>query len=355
WEKKWEALSVGSTVIVRGNTYFDKYDSDYVIDPRDILVVGHAKRQDKAEGEKRVELHLHTKLSTMDGLTDVADAVYTAHRWGHRAIAITDHGVAQAFPIAMAAADDIHKTDPDFKLIYGVEAYFVNDMVPCVYGTLEGSVDCEYVVFDIETTGLSPKTEKITEIGAVILKNGEIIKEFSTFVDPEKHIPERITEITGINDAMVNGAPSQTQAIKEFLAFVENRPLVAHNAHGFDIKFISIAAKNAEISFENTYLDTLPMCQSIFVGLKNYKLDTIVKHLEMQDFNHHRALDDAKALAGIMEKIVEELHLKVIKNIEDINSQIGLGSPKSKKSFHMIILVQNQVGLKNLYKLISKA
>ena len=354
WEKKWEKLQKGDTIIVKGNCYFEKYESDYVIDPDSIMIVGRQQRQDKAlTGEKRVELHLHTKLSSMDALIDPATVVNTAHKWGHRAVAITDHAVVQAFPLAMEAVEKIQKTDPDFKLIYGVEAYFVDDMVACTYGDLHANLDSEFVVFDLETTGFSPKTEKMTEIGAVILKNGVIIEEFSTFVNPEKHIPEKITQITGINDSMVKGAPSQNEAIKAFLSFAGNRPLVAHNAHGFDMKFVKEAVSNAGVTCNNTYIDTVPIAQNIYKTLKNHKLDTLNKHLQLEGFNHHRATDDAKALAMIFVKLIEELNEKSIYTIQDINTKIGSSKTNLKRAYHMIILVQTQAGLKNLYKLIS--
>lgn len=355
WQEKWEAIRPGDTLIVKGDCYFDKYESDFVINPYDILKVGHAKRMDNYKGEKRIELHLHTKMSSMDGFVEPEDAVKTAYRWGHKAVAITDHGVAQGFPLAMAAAEEIRKKDPAFKLIYGTEAYFVDDMVPIAYGTLHRSLAGEYVVFDIETTGLSPKEDKITEIGAVLLEDGEIKDVFNTFVDPQRPIPAKIVELTGITDAMVAGAPSQKKAVQAFLEFAGSRPLVAHNGHGFDIRFIRKAADDAGLVFENTYLDTLPLAQSLYPGLRNYKLDTIGRHLEIPDFNHHRASDDAKALSDIFIRMLDDLKFREIAAIEQINTGVGATKANSKKMYHMILLVKNQVGLKNLYRLISKA
>ena len=205
---KWEGIGKGSTVIVRGDCSYDKYEHDYIVYPYDVLIVERKKREDTAP-EKRVELHLHTKLSSMDGFCDPGGIVKLAHRMGHPAIAITDHGVCQGYPEAMLAADDIHKKDPDFKLIYGCEAYFVDDMVPCVYGVKDQPLDGEFCVFDTETTGLDPGVEYLTEIGAVIIRNGEMVEEFDTFVKPGKPITPKITELTGITNEMVADAPSE--------------------------------------------------------------------------------------------------------------------------------------------------
>ena len=209
-------------------------------------IVERKKREDTAP-EKRVELHLHTKLSSMDGFCDPGGIVKLAHRMGHPAIAITDHGVCQGYPEAMLAADDIHKTDPDFKLIYGCEAYFVDDMVPCVYGVKDQPLDGEFCVFDTETTGLDPGVEYMTEIGAVIVKNGEVVDEFDTFVKPGKPITPKITELTGITNEMVADAPGEKEALEAFLKFAGDRILVGHNVHAFDMRFLRAAAKRSGI------------------------------------------------------------------------------------------------------------
>ncbi len=214
---KWEGLKPGTTLIVRGNYMYDKYEHDFVILPYDVLQVEREQRQDTApEGEKRVELHLHTKSSSMDGFNDPGKIVRLAHRMGHRAIAITDHGVCQGYPEAMLATDAIHETDPNFKLIYGCEAYFVDDMIPAVYGKAEMPLSGSFVVFDTETTGLDANTERLTEIGAVYVENGKINEEkkFCTFVNPGKPIPQKVVDLTGINDAMVADAPTPEEAIR---------------------------------------------------------------------------------------------------------------------------------------------
>ena len=356
---KWENIKPGTTLIVRGNYTYDKYEHDYVLLPYDVLQVERMPRQDTApEGARRVELHLHTKSSSMDGFCDSGKIVRLAHRMGHRAIAITDHGVCQGYPEAMLAADEIHGEDPGFKLIYGCEAYFVDDMIPAVYGPAAMPLTGSFVVFDTETTGLDANTEALTEIGAVYVENGKINedKKFCTFVNPGKPIPARVVELTGINDAMVADDPTPEQAIRSFKEFCGDNILVAHNANGFDMLFLRKAGDKAGVDFSNTYLDTLPMGQALFPGLHNYKLDTINKHLEIPPFNHHRAVDDAMALARIFEVMLSDLEEKGMHAVEEINT--GLGGNKEvlkKKYYHLIILVQNQIGLKNLYRIVSAA
>ena len=353
---KWEGLKPGTTLVIKGDCAFDKYERDYVVYPYDVLTVERRQREDNAP-EKRVELHLHTKLSSMDGFCDPGKIVKLAHRMGHKAIAITDHGVCQGYPEAMLATDDIRKKDPDFKLIYGCEAYFVDDMIPVVYGKgASGPLSGSFVVFDTETTGLNTQMDKLIEISAVRVENGKITEAFDTFVDPAMPIPAKVVELTGINDGMVAGAPDPDMALKQFLEFAGDRVLVAHNAHGFDIPILQAAARRAGVEFRNPYIDSLPMAQALYPGLGNYKLDTVNKYLELPKFNHHRAGDDAAALAAIFCKMLEDLAAKDIRRVEDVNT--GLGGNKEvlkKKYHHLIILVKNQVGLKNLYKIVSAA
>ena len=353
---KWEGLKPGTTLVIRGDCAFDKYERDYVVYPYDVLTVERRQREDNAP-EKRVELHLHTKFSSMDGFCDPGKIVKLAHRMGHKAIAITDHGVCQGYPEAMLATDDIWKKDPDFKLIYGCEAYFVDDMIPVVYGKgASGPLSGSFVVFDTETTGLNTQMDKLIEISAVRVENGKITEAFDTFVDPAMPIPAKVVELTGINDGMVAGAPDPDTALKQFLEFAGDRVLVAHNAHGFDIPILQAAARRAGVEFRNPYIDSLPMAQALYPGLGNYKLDTVNKYLELPKFNHHRAGDDAAALAAIFCKMLEDLAAKDIRRVEDVNT--GLGGNKEvlkKKYHHLIILVKNQVGLKNLYKIVSAA
>ena len=353
---KWESLGKGTTLIVRGDCSYDKYEHDYIVYPYDVLIVERKKREDTAP-VKRVELHLHTKLSSMDGFCDPGGIVKLAHRMGHPAVAITDHGVCQGYPEAMLAADDIHKSDPDFKLIYGCEAYFVDDMIPCVYGVKDQPLDGEFCVFDTETTGLDPGVEYMTEIGAVIVKNGEVVEEFDTFVKPGKPITPKITEITGITNEMVADAPSEKEALEAFLKFAGGRILVGHNVHSFDMRFLRAAAKRSGISLENvTYIDTLTMAQAMYPGLHNYKQGTINKHLELPAYEAHRACEDSAALGRIFCVMLKDLEEKQVTKVSEINT--GLGGNREvlkKKYYHLIILVKNQMGLKNLYKIVSEA
>ena len=353
---KWESIGKGTTVIVRGDCSYDKYEHDYIVYPYDVLFVERKKREDTAP-VKRVELHLHTKLSSMDGFCDPGGIVRLAHRMGHPAIAITDHGVCQGYPEAMLAADDIHKKDPDFKLIYGCEAYFVDDMIPCVYGVQEQPLTGEFCVFDTETTGLDPGVEYMTEIGGVIVRNGEVMEEFDTFVKPGKPITPKITEITGITNEMVADAPSEKEALEAFLKFAGGRILVGHNVHSFDMRFLRAAAKRSGISLENvTYIDTLTMAQAMYPGLHNYKQGTINKHLELPAYEAHRACEDSAALGRIFCVMLKDLEEKQVTRVSEINT--GLGGNREvlkKKYYHLIILVKNQMGLKNLYKIVSEA
>lgn len=349
-----DRLKKGVSVLVNGTVIPpNQYDRDMTIKPKDIMIVKKRKRKDLSN-QKRVELHMHTNMSANDALTDATTLINTVHEWGHRAVAVTDHGVAQAFPEAMNAVDAIHKEDEDFKLIYGMEAYYVNDCVPAVNGDHDQSLDDEFIVFDTETTGLSAKTERMTEIGAVRIKNGEITDEFNTFVNPGKPISPRITELTGITDEMVADAPDEKQALQEFYSFIGGcNVLVAHNAP-FDMGFIESAASRSELERRFTSIDTVTIARAIYNGLKNHKLDTIAKYLNLGNFNHHRACDDARMLAMIYLKMLS--HMKEFNSIEtvsQINTSLAGGDPKNMPMYHMILLVKNKTGLKNLYKLIS--
>ena len=264
--------------------------------------------------------------------------------------------MCQGYPEAMLAADDIHKKDPDFKLIYGCEAYFVDDMVPCVYGVKDQPLDGEFCVFDTETTGLDPGVEYLTEIGAVIIRNGEVVEEFDTFVKPGKPITPKITELTGITNEMVADAPGEKEALEAFLAFAGDRILVGHNVHAFDMRFLRAAAKRSGIKLEPTYIDTLTMAQTMYPGLHNYKQGTINKHLELPAYEAHRACEDSAALGRIFCVMLNDLAEKEVTKVSEINT--GLGGNREvlkKKYYHLIILVKNQMGLKNLYKIVSEA
>jgi len=340
-------LSVGKTIVVRGEVRYDTYDKCLNIKPYDIAFVNKIPRKDLSE-EKRVELHAHTKMSAMDAVVTAKDLVKQAHKWGHKAIAITDHGNLQAYPEAAAAAADIRKNGDDFKLLFGVEAYYVNDMVPVVYGRKNVDFSDEIVVFDIETTGLDANNERITEIGAVKIKNLTVIDTFNTFVNPQKPISQHITDLTGITDDMVSGAPLIDDALERFNAFCNGAVLIAHNAQ-FDTGFMQAAATRCGKSFDFTYIDTLPLARSLYPQIKKHTLDALVKHLKLDSFNHHRASDDAKALAGVFVKMVEELEKeRDVHDVQSINTSLTGGSFKKQRPYHMIMLVKNQTGLKNL-------
>ena len=349
-------LKKGMAILVKGDAQLDKYEHDITVMASAVCIVNKQKIVDKAE-TKRVELHLHTNMSAMDAVTSAGDLVKRAYEWGMPAVAITDHGVAQAYPDAMNACDAITKKGGNFKIIYGVEAYFINDGAS---GTVTGDavqpLNGEFIVFDIETTGLSVLQERITEIGAVRMVGGEIKDTFSTFVDPEKHIPEKITELTGITDEMVKGAPSEHDAVKAFLEFCgENAIVVAHNA-GFDTSFIKAAAEKNGLRYDLTHIDTLAISRGMFPQLAKHKLDNIAKHLKLGDFNHHRACDDAMMLAKIFQVMLGKLSEEYkITDTSQISTALPRPSFKSYKYFHQILLVKNQLGLKNLYKLISKS
>lgn len=348
----YDKLKKGSYIWVDGDASFDKYANDVTIRPRSIMTVQRDKKKDEA-AKKRVELHLHTNMSSMDAVASAEKLIQTAYGWGHKAIAITDHGVVQSFPEAMNTVDSIRKSGGDFKILYGVEAYFVDDCVDVVVGQDDRNLDDEFIVFDTETTGLSPATERMTEIGAVRVKNGEIIESFNTFVNPEKAIPHKIVELTGITDEMVADAPKEADALKQFLEFCNGAPLIAHNAP-FDMSFIKAACGRAKINREFTSIDTVPICRQLLPQLKKHKLDIVAKELQVGDFNHHRACDDADTLAKIFVKLAQMLkEQKQVSTLQQINTALAGADPKKLRTYHQIILVKNQAGLKNLYRLVS--
>ena len=342
----------GDNLIVSGRYEYDEFAKANLLRPRSISVVARYRRQDLAP-EKRVELHLHTKMSQLDAVTDAAALVKRAASWGHKAIAITDHGVVQAYPEVMNTVADLKRAGKDIKVLYGMEGYYVNDMVPAVKGEENSALAGDFIVFDIETTGLSNKTERITEIGAVRMVGGEVQDTFNTFANPGKPIPAKITELTGITDAMVADAPSEAEALQMFYDFCGDcRVLVAHNA-GFDTGFIRAAAARCNLPYDFTSVDTIPLCRSLYKGLKNYKLDTVANHLKLPPFNHHRACDDAAVLAGIFQKVLTDLQQQGLSTLQQVNTGATSIDPKTAKAHHMILIAKNQVGLKNLYKLVS--
>ena len=345
------AIAPGMWLRVQGIMELTRDGKDMQLAPFNIVKIGHEARKDTAR-EKRVELHLHTRMSNMDALTDPAAVIKEAISWGHPAIALTDHGVCQAFP------DAWHTAKGKIKILYGVEGYFINNLDDrvVVHGPADQDFDDEIVCFDIETTGLQVMKEAITEIGAVVLKNGEITDRFQTFVNPGRRLTPEIIGLTGITDAMLKDAPQPKEALEAFLKFVDGRPLAAHNAE-FDISFIRAGCQKCGIPFEPTYIDTLILAQNLLPGLGKYKLDIVAEHLQLPQFNHHRASDDAVPVAQMLTKFFPMLEERGVTRLQQINNEMlklrPLGSKSNRFPKHIILLAKNKAGLKNLYQLIS--
>ena len=358
-----ENVQVGSVLRVQGKLIEDRFENEMVLKPYAMCPGSMPKRKDTAPGEKRVELHLHTTMSNMDALTPTADAVKQAAAWGHRAIAITDHGVAQSFPDAMKAASKakVAGTDENIKILYGCEGYYVNDVDDriVVHGSQEMDFDQEYAAFDLETTGLSSRADRIIEIGAVILKNGEEIDRFQTFVDPGRKLDRKIVELTGITDEMLVGAPSIQEVLPKFLEFVGNRVLVAHNSD-FDTGFIRAECQRQGLPYGFTAADTLILSQNLLPHLNKFKLDIVSNALSLPEFNHHRAADDAMTCGLIMHRLMKKLEEEHnIHTLQEINPAMihlrSKGRIADRHARHIILFAKNQVGLRNLYHLISDA
>ncbi len=344
-----EKIKEEDHLIVQGEITFSKFDDDMVLEPRNIVRGKKKIRPDNAP-EKRVELHMHTRFSTLDALTEPKAIVARAAYWGMPAIAVTDHGVAQAFP-DMWKAGKKHGV----KIIYGMEAYYYDDEDSAVSRKSQLPIDTEYVAFDIETTGLNEQKDRITEIGAVLFEGGRIIREFNTFVNPEMHIPEEITGLTGIRDTDVEDAPKEKEALEKFLEFAGERPLIAHNA-SFDIGFLQTVAMRNHVRFHPLYVDSLALSRVLLPDLKKFKLDTVSNHLKLPKFNHHRASDDAMTVAKIMEKFLPMLRQQGAKTLDDVEEIYQrLRRNDVAKTWHMILLVKNRTGLKNLYEMISSS
>ncbi len=343
----------GVTILVSGKIEDDPFAHEPVLKPDSIVKMKRKQRKDTAE-RKRVELHCHTNMSAMDAVSDAGSLIERANAWGHPAIAITDHGVVQAFPDAMKAMGKIK--DPNFKVIYGCEAYVVNDLNrPMILkGNDDRSVNDDIIIFDVETTGLSYERDRLTEIGAVRLRNMQVVDSFNTMVNPERTIPQNIVELTGITQEMVADAPKEAEALRMFMEFCGDHPvLAAHNAR-FDTSFINEVCKRHEITFDYNWIDTLVLCQSALPQLAKHKLNLVAKHLKLGKFDHHRASDDALMLAKIYITLVERMvKEKGVETLNDLNTKADEIDVKKLKSYHQIILVRNQVGLKNLYRLVS--
>ncbi|MBA4698223.1 MAG: PolC-type DNA polymerase III [Ruminococcus sp.] len=350
-------LKKGIFVKIKGITTIDKFDGELTIGS----VTGIRKSGDftvsreDLSPRKRVELHCHTKMSDMDGASEVKDIVKRAHDWGHPAIAITDHGVVQSFPDANHYIHTLDKDDP-FKILYGVEGYIVDDLTDIAVNAGDENLDGTYIVFDLETTGFSAIKDKIIEIGAVKVVNGEVVDRFSTFVNPKRPIPFEITQLTGITDEMVIESPDIETILPQFLEFAGDGVLVAHNA-GFDIGFIEQNCRYQEIAPHFVYVDTVALARVLLPTLSRYKLNVVAKALGIPLENHHRAVDDAKATAEIFMKFVQMLREQNINTLKEVN-QFGDMNPNAIRklpTYHVIILIQNDIGRFNLYQLISQS
>lgn len=358
-------IKKGLYCTVQGKMVYDTFAKEMVLEPTGIVKAKKPERKDTYEGMKRVELHLHTNMSAMDGMSSTASLLCRAAKWGHRAMAITDHGVAQAFPEALHAQEGKQKDIiGDMKIIYGIEAYYINDenSISVVRGRSAEPLDGTFIVFDLETTGLNPASEEITEIAAVRVVEGEIRDSFQTYVNPHKPIPPEITELTGISDETVADAPDLDKAVPEFLKWAGEGqyPLVAHNA-GFDMGFLRTACQRLGIEREFTSIDTLEMSRLMLPHMHKFKLNILAKELQVGPFEHHRASEDAAVLGRIYVKLLkrlrEEMHAVTT---ADINLVLAATTDRKNKlknlpRYHFIILVKNQAGLRNLYQLISKS
>lgn len=339
-------LQEDMSLLIEGDIVYDNFSKSQVMMLKSAMAVKEEIRMDKAKN-KRVELHLHTQMSSMDGVASLKKLAERAHQWGHKALAITDHGVVQAFPEGMELGEKL-----GIKMIYGVEGYLVNDQKEIISNFNPDKEYEEFIVFDIETTGLSAINDAITEIGAVKIRDGQVVDTFAQLINPERPIPDFIKELTGITDDMVRDKPTIDQVIPKFSEFIGQGILVAHNA-SFDVGFIREKMRLNNISLNNPVLDTLELSRIVFPELKSFRLNNLAKHLGVSLENHHRALDDAMATKDIFIKILELLEERNISNLKDINQLGAKGNINKDRPFHVTILAKNQTGLKNLYRLIS--
>ncbi len=360
-----DAVKVGSVLRVQGKLMVNNFDNEMILKPFAITTGTMPKRKDGAAGEKRVELHLHTSMSNMDALTSTKAAIKQAASWGHKAIAITDHGCCQSFTDALHVVEDwkgppkVAGTDDTIKILYGCEGYYVNDVDDriVVHGSKDMTFDEEFVAFDLETTGLSSQNDRIIEIGAVIIRDGREVDRFQTFVDPGRKLEKKIIELTGIDDGMLRGAPSIEEVLPKFLEFVGDRVLVAHNAD-FDTGFIRMACLRMGLLYSYTSADTLILAQNLMPHLNKFKLDVVSNALSLPDFNHHRAADDAVTCGMIFARFLKMLEQEHdVHSLQAVNpAMMGLrsqGHIKDRKARHIILFAKNQLGLRNLYELIS--
>ncbi len=361
-----EGIKIGDVVKVHGKLQIDNYTNEMVMKPFSIMQGALPKRVDTAADGKRVELHLHTAMSNMDALTSTEAAIQQAAAWGHKAIAITDHGCVQSFTDALHTVDDkkhppiVAGTDQLIKILYGCEGYYVNDVDDrlVVHGDGNMPLSGAFVAFDLETTGLSSKNDEIIEIGAVLIENGKELERFQTFVNPGRKLTDEIVRLTGITDDLLVDAPPIEQVLPKFLEFVGDRVLVAHNSK-FDTGFVRAACERLGIAYTCTDADTLVLAQQLLPQLGRYKLDVVAKALTLPDFKHHRAADDAHICGLIMVKFLEMLSDMGIADLQSVNGvlmkQRSKGVIFARKPQHIVLIAKNQIGLRNLYQLISRA
>ena len=355
-KKQMKRITGSKGVKVAGTASMDSFSNELTVMVNTIVECEGLKKEERQDNSevKRVELHMHTQMSQMDAMTSATDLIKRAMKWGMKSIAITDHGVVQAFPEA-------HKLlgydNPDMKIIYGMEAYLAPDKNPVVENGKNQDLDTTYCVLDLETTGFSATTEKITEVGIMKLKNGEVVDEFSCFVNPEKHIPERVTEVTHITDEMVADSETIDKVFPKILEFLGDSIIVAHNA-GFDVGFLKQTAKNLGYEFDYTYIDTLSLAKDLFPDYKKYKLGKIAENLGIKVEVAHRALDDVDTTVKVFKVMLDILSKRGAKKVEDIDKVSRTEEAKKEeykklKTYHAIILAKNYIGLRNLYKLVS--
>ena len=345
-----DGFEKGRYIQIVGNAEKDDYEKQLVVKINGMQLIEEEPSKIDNSKEKRIELHLHTGMSSMDGINGFKEYAKKAKLWGHKAMAITDHGVVQGFPEAMECADE------NFKVIYGMEGYLINDTVNIVHKCDNLNIDSKFVVFDIETTGLSPRTDDIIEIGAVKVENRKVIDSFSTFVHIDRNLPAKIIELTSITDDMLQGQPEITSALSDFIDFVGDSALVAHNA-SFDVSFIkNKMLVNFNESYDPSVLDTLELSKALIKDVKNHRLNTLTKKLGIRLENHHRAVDDANATAQLFIYLMNILNDRNLHEIGNLNENLKEDIDIVKKSsYHVNILVKNYTGLKNLYNLVSQS
>ncbi len=348
-DKVLDRVKEGSYVKIKGDILYDTYQREITMTISGIRQEEKPQRKDKCKKGKRVELHAHTQMSSMDALCPTKKLVKQAATWGHKAIAITDHGVVQAFPEAM----DAGKSN-NIKILYGVEGYLVEDNLPVIQKANDKDLSQTFVVFDLETTGFSNKNDKITEIGAVKVENFKVVDRFSQLINPEKDISYKVQELTGITNDLIKDKPTIEEVLPKFVEFIGDSVLVAHNAD-FDMGFMQQKCREQNIEFKNTSVDTLTLARTLLPHMKRFRLNLIAKELGIPLLNHHRAVDDAEATAHIFIKFLEMIRKKGGEKLSDVNTILGDIDYTKLRTNHVTLIAKNQIGIKNLYKIVSDA